>query len=431
MTAMRYGWISAPDRLHGAESVMQTASSGDKDQPMASATERSRPVDRIPEIEGLRAVLSWWVVSGHCLGSSGYRQDTLPLALSIVRDAGYAVSVFVIVSGFVIFQLLDSRREGYAKFIVKRFFRLYPLFAVTAVAGLLLLGAERLHYLDWERYYPPGAPIVELERLDSINRNLGWHVLAHLPMLHGVIPEGLLPSAPTAIDGPSWSISLEWQFYLVAPFLFVLAELKKTRWNCILVLTTVAAAAVARKYPGYIELGAFLPYQLKYFFVGAVSQRIYRTLSTNENFATLWRKHLAQAAPVMLALLVMFFREVGRSVFPLLIWLGVFMVIVSRRTLADSPLTSLGSRILCHPVLQWLGKVSYSTYLVHWLVIVASSYFLAAVVHDASQKNYCLLLFLTVVPCVAAVSAATFHGVEAPGIRMGSRVAKWIRRQEA
>ena len=232
----------------------------------------------------------------------------------------------------------------------------------------------------------------------------------------------------TSFDGPSWSISLEWQFYLVAPFLFILTELRKAKWNYFLVLITVAAALVARKFPGYIELGAFLPYHLKYFFVGAASQRIYRAFSINETFGSLWKNHVARFAPVLLALLVMFFREIGRAACPLLVWFGVFSIILSRKTSADSPLASMGSRILCYPFLQWLGKISYSTYLVHWLVIVSSSSLLAVSAREASQRNYCLLLFLVVFPLVLLVSAITFYLIEAPGIRVGNRVARWIRK---
>jgi peptidoglycan/LPS O-acetylase OafA/YrhL len=49
--------------------------------------------------------------------------------------------------------------------------------------------------------------------------------LAHLFMMHGAVPNDVLPHSEYAFNMPAWSISLEWQFYLVAPlFIFVLLK---------------------------------------------------------------------------------------------------------------------------------------------------------------------------------------------------------------
>ncbi|MST94839.1 MAG: acyltransferase, partial [Pedosphaera sp.] len=46
--------------------------------------------------------------------------------------AGMAVDIFLILSGFVIFNLLD-RGETYGVFITRRFFRLFPAFLLSLV----------------------------------------------------------------------------------------------------------------------------------------------------------------------------------------------------------------------------------------------------------------------------------------------------------
>ena len=43
----------------------------------------------------------------------------------------------------------------------------------------------------------------------------GWHLLAHILLLQGVLPQGLLPYAYVTLLGPAWSLSTEWQFYLL------------------------------------------------------------------------------------------------------------------------------------------------------------------------------------------------------------------------
>lgn len=50
--------------------------------------------------------------------------------------------------------------------------------------------------------------------------NIHWNIPLHLLMLHGVVPEVLVARAPGAFLAPAWSVSLEWQFYLVAPLAY-------------------------------------------------------------------------------------------------------------------------------------------------------------------------------------------------------------------
>lgn len=59
----------------------------------------------------------------------------------------------------------------------------------------------------------------------SDKAHLPMHALAHLFMMHGAVPNDVLPHSEYAFNMPAWSISLEWQFYLVAPlFIFVLLK---------------------------------------------------------------------------------------------------------------------------------------------------------------------------------------------------------------
>ena len=72
-----------------------------------------------------------WVLVAHVLWVSGYQPAVEPL-LRLIGAGGYAVKLFIILSGFVITYLLDKRDETYLQFVVRRFFRLFPVFIVLA-----------------------------------------------------------------------------------------------------------------------------------------------------------------------------------------------------------------------------------------------------------------------------------------------------------
>ena len=102
-----------------------------------------KPVHRLAPIEGLRAYLALWVVVTHVMFfSSAAFQGLNPAGalrglVRLLESGPLAVQVFMIISGFVITVLLDKRRENYAQFIVRRFFRLYPVYLLLIAVNLV------------------------------------------------------------------------------------------------------------------------------------------------------------------------------------------------------------------------------------------------------------------------------------------------------
>jgi peptidoglycan/LPS O-acetylase OafA/YrhL len=78
-----------------------------------------------------------------------------------------------------------------------------------------------------------------------------------------------------------------------------------------------------------------------------------------------------------------------------------------------------GSRILKNRLLAYLGKISYSVYLTHMLVLYPVLYVISAWGPVPAVQA---AVMLTLVPLgTIALSSATFTWIERPGIRAGSR----------
>ncbi|SFR19194.1 acyltransferase family protein, partial [Poseidonocella sedimentorum] len=167
----------------------------------------------VKELEGLRGIMALWVVIGHWSTTAD-----IPTAIGQTKlYNGYAVDVFIILSGFAITAMLLKRSDPYPDYLGKRFFRIFPIYLFYLGLSILLAGVA----LDtWQM--AAGEGYMNARRVDiaqnSIDNALP-HSLAHLVALHGVVPADWLPDTDFAFLGQAWSISLEWQFYLVAPLL--------------------------------------------------------------------------------------------------------------------------------------------------------------------------------------------------------------------
>src|SRR5262249_23289043 len=100
----------------------------------------------------------------------------------------------------------------------------------------------------------------------------GLNLVSHLAMLQGAVPEALVPNGEYAFIGQAWSISLEWQFYLIAPLIFYLCERGDRKLIVTSILTVCGLYLITRHRFG--EGWVFK--QSMYFFVGIVSFFIWR-----------------------------------------------------------------------------------------------------------------------------------------------------------
>jgi peptidoglycan/LPS O-acetylase OafA/YrhL len=346
---------------------------------------------KIQSLEGLRGAMAWWVVIGHVSLALGWN-------LWLINKNTLPVDVFILLSGFVIARLILRKQERYGPYIVRRGFRLFPLYLVIlAVSALLLhvqLGA-------WQALPETAANLNRIKLVNSALSQMTAHVLAHVPLAQGLIPNGILDSAAYTIVGQAWSISLEWQFYLLAPFIVSLITSPR-KWP--IVLVAAAALMVATAWFS----GAFLGAKILHFLVGISSYLAF-------NHSPDRRKWIA--ASVLLAMAVLA-KDGMMQAIPLAIWA---MVLASAATLPHSRLhwlaRALGSKLAVH-----FGERSYSIYLVHMIPLYTSVYWYNR--GGLTSSAFEVAVLLSTVLGTYLISQATYHVIEKPGIRIGARLTR-------
>lgn len=373
-------------------------------------------------IEGLRAYLAFWVVFDHLLAVCGYSVEKLDGLLKIIRSGWYAVDVFIIISGFVIFYLLDNQKESYGEFIIRRFFRLWPLFIILFFISIPISLISVSNFNEFSLSFPDSqiGDGVLAEKINSWWENIGAHVLLHASMLHGMVPNSMIPYSPGAFLGTAWSISLEWQFYIIAPLIFTFLK-KDKKWAVLILSLLTMLLFFLGKQIKNIEFGAFLPMHIEYFFIGGVSYYLYKSLSAVIIKVVFF--------PISIVIAFFLFLNLGFNfnLTPYLIWLVFFSLMLDFSNSKKPIYISTIARMFSSNIIVYLGKISYSIYLLHLLVIIIMQYVILNVFPLISQKTHLIVLSVFSIFFTVIISHFTHRNIEMFFIKKGKLLVNRIK----
>lgn len=299
-------------------------------------TRNALPADFRADVNGLRALAVSAVLLFH-FNVPGFA-------------GGFAgVDVFFVISGYLMTSIISRRFDdgnfSIGGFYRDRLLRIAP--ALVVLCGAML--AFGWFYLHWYEY-----------------RKLARHILASLGFVSNIVyfnESGYFDHSPfKRWLLHTWSLSVEFQFYVLYPLLCSLV-VRWVGWRR--VLPTVMAVAVlsfalsvyaSHRYPS----GAFylLPTRAWELLAGAIAFFVPAPTSAGR------ARVLGCTGLLLIVASVMLIRE--RTVWPgwaaLVPVFGTAMVITARM-----PGTPLATNV----VVQFLGRISYSVYLWHWPIVVA------------------------------------------------------------
>jgi len=333
----------------------------------------SPSLPRYDEVDVLRGLAALWVVLSHYLPH--WDRQLEPTLVIVPNEWGpFAVKLFFVISGFVIFMTLD-RCKTVADFAVLRFSRLYP----THWATLVLVTA--LSAILFGRGIWPGGFVVNATMLQDF---VGF----------------------PRLDNVYWSLTVEIVFYLMAGSLFALRLHRRTLlfvvvWLVSSIIWVLIFQQTDIEHRHWLALLFALDFS-PYFGMGIVFFD-----ATKHGWSA------GRAGVVMLAI---------ATEFLIAGWVGLCVASIVAIMFVLSIRGNL--RFLVSKVTLWLGAISYALYLVHRNLGYASLDWL----HE-HHVGPAVAVPATILGALAIATLITY-GVEKPALRyIRSWYHEWTTRR--
>lgn len=188
----------------------------------------------LPQLTGMRAIAAYTVLISHALAVYFIFGGVSEFHALALRLAYFGMSLFFVLSGFVIYYTYAAAfergplRETIYVFFVHRFARIYPLYIVSIVVSLVVLPSQL-------------SSVGPVTALAYLTLTQSWF------------------NREMAIFAPSWSISTEWFFYVAfIPLVFVLRYVKRPLLVLALFSPLLAFVLIQVFNNGYTFLTAWL-----------------------------------------------------------------------------------------------------------------------------------------------------------------------------
>lgn len=354
---------------------------------------------RLPYLDAARGIAALIVIAGHYI-CWGREHEPAVYASSILINASDAVSFFFVLSGMVLSYpyLVLGKSMDIRKYVINRFFRLLPAFFVA----MLCFAA----YIFRKEPFVKGF-------LDVIVYNN-----------HGFWEETLMIRGWSNYIYPAWTLGIELCLSMLVPFFVIIAQRNRRALFWLLAVILIGGAPSISRFAFHFVLGVIASSYFKELNDPSFRQRrVYR-----------WRY-----AVLFLAYVLFSIRHIdklspfGPSFKYLLEYLSIdwfhFTALSSFVFLCWLLLSKKAQRVLNGSVFQFYGRISYTIYLVHALIL--SLFFdnlTPALTERLGGFWSTFFIGMAVVFASSTLFGYLMHiAVEQPGIRFGKRLISRLK----
>jgi len=357
--------------------------------------------NRYDYIDALRGWAILGVLLVHVWIWIGAENDFL---IRLASNGAKGVQLFYLISAFTLLLSIERhRREGairWRDYFIRRFFRIAPLFYIA----IIIYGPM------WQfvpRYWMP----------DGIQ---WWHILTSLTFMHGWHPMSVNSIVPGG-----WSMAVEMTFYLLFPlFYFIISSLSR----CVIFIVIS------------LFLGIMISQLVYDYYLPVVPERFFYVI---KNFAFVYLP-AAQICVFALGFFVYFLFKnnffQGKSKQKGLVFIFIGLSILLGLLYWSVPQIpsffsfSIGFAILLiglayyptvflvNPLINAIGKLSYSLYLIHFGVIFIFKTMLTHYFQALDKDLALLLAFIGVTLVSVCISFFSYKLIEKPGIEFGKKI---------
>ncbi len=238
-----------------------------------------------------------------------------------------------------------------------------------------------------------------------------WNILSNVIFLHAFNPYWI-----TSIVPGGWSIGVEVIFYAIIPFLY--EKIKNISQAFVFFILTcffrLFLFLILLKFPLITSeqlwreyLFLYFPSHLPIFSLGIL---MYFIIIKNDS------DHLSKKWLLVFSLLLLAQQAVGiQFIFPNHILFGITFILLGISLSSYSPF------ILVNPIINYIGKISFSMYLVHFAVLHWLSHFNLLTYSNNKVLNY-VILYLIVSFFTIIISTLFYNLIEIPFQNLGRKL---------
>lgn len=313
--------------------------------------------ERINSLDSIRGIAAFLVVLSHCwtLDLPIPSNFLMHLACKIFLSGRAAVMIFFVLSGFVLAVSLLKRPIAYSSYALRRFFRIYPAFLFMILLSYLM------HHLIGVRHTATSAFRDEISNVDlSFSALLGHLFMMGLPKMEN-------------LDSVIWSLVHELRISFIFPL--ILWTLIKYRWRalpfyflasfgCVLLILHTGGDVRGVIEPTFVQSLISTGDFIIFFVMGALLAVERKNIISAIANLTKW-KQLFLFLVMACLLLKSGNMETGIKYAFFDFTQGIGAAILIALTLSVKKF----DKILNHTIFVWLGRISYSLYLVHIPII--------------------------------------------------------------